>query len=133
MDESALTEKIIGCAMKVHRALGSGYLESVYNHALKHELAKSGVAVEKEVPLRVRYDGIDVGCFVADLIAEGRVIIELKAVTTLLPAHEAQLVNYLTTTGIEIGLLVNFGRGSLEFRRKYRTYQPGRIAPLAAS
>jgi GxxExxY protein len=124
MEHEELTEQIIGCAMKVHRTLGPGYLESVYQNALAHELRKARLQVECEQRLKVSYDGIIVGDFVADMLINGCVIIENKAIHSLLVAHEVQLVNYLTTTGIEVGLLLNFGAQSLEFKRKYRTYRP---------
>jgi GxxExxY protein len=124
MERQELTEKIIGCAMKVHSMLGPGFLESVYQRALAHELGKAGLKVECERPITVHYDGIVVGDFSADMLVEGRVILELKANQALVPAHEVQLVNYLTATGIEIGLLLNFGAERLEFKRKARTYRP---------
>ena len=122
--ESELTETIIGCAMRVHSALGPGFLESVYQRALEHEMRKAGVQLESQKPISVHYDGIIVGDFMADLIVEGKVMIELKANQALGVANEAQLVNYLTATGIEIGLLINFGAQRLEFKRKTRIYRP---------
>jgi GxxExxY protein len=123
MEEQALTQRIIGCAMKVHSTLGPGFLESVYQHALAHELQKTGLRVECEKPISVIYDGAIVGDFCADMLVEGRIMIENKAVQALATAHEVQLVNYLTATGIEIGLLLNFGGARLEFKRKTRTYR----------
>ena len=124
MEEAELTERIIGCAMRVHRVLGAGFLESVYQNALRHELGKAGLRVECEKRIDVRYDGIVVGVFAVDMLVEERVMIENKSVQAIIAAHEVQLVNYLTATGIEIGLLLNFGRESLEFRRKTRIYRP---------
>ncbi len=124
MECRELTERIIGCAMKVHSALGPGFLESVYHNALAHELEKAALAVESEKPIAVHYDGIVVGDFLADLLVENTVLLELKANQALSPANEVQLVNYLTATGIEIGLLLNFGAQRLEFRRKTKTYRP---------
>ena len=124
MKDQELTEKIIGCAMKVHSTLGPGFLESVYEKALAHELCKAGLRVECEKPITVQYDGVPVGDFLADMLVDGCVILELKANQTLAPANEVQLVNYLTATGIEIGLLLNFGAERLEFKRKTRTYRP---------
>ncbi len=124
IEESELTEMIIGCAMRVHSTLGPGFLESVYQRALEHELRKTGLRVECQLPLSVHYDGVIVGDFMADLIVEGKVMIELKANQALVLANEAQLVNYLTATRIEIGLLINFGAPRLEFKRKTRTYRP---------
>jgi len=126
MEEESLTRTIIGCAMKVHGTLGPGYLESVYEQALAHELHKAGLAVECQKPIQVLYDGVVVGDFVADMLVEGRVIVENKAIQALAQVHEVQLVNYLTTTGVEIGLLLNFGAASLQFKRKHRTYRAKR-------
>ena len=123
MEEKRLTEKIIGCAMKVHSLLGPGFLESVYAKALAHELRESGLKVECEKAITVKYDGVIVGEFSADKLVEEKVIVEEKAVHALVPAHEVQLVNYLTATGIEVGLLLNFGAQSLEYKRKSRTYR----------
>lgn len=123
MEHQELTEIIIGCAMTVHGALGAGFLESVYHKALAHELRKSGLRIEFEKPINVIYDGIVVGDFFADILVESRVLIEIKAVQSLITAHEVQTVNYLTATGIEVGLLINFGAPRLEFKKKHRTYQ----------
>ena len=124
MEDNELTGKIIGCAMKVHSTLGPGFLESVYKKALAHELRKAGLKVECEKPITVLYDGVPVGDFSADMLVEDRVMLELKANQALAPANEVQLVNYLTATGIELGLLLNFGAAKLEFKRKTRTYRP---------
>lgn len=124
MEYQDLTEQIIGCAMRVHGVLGPGFLESVYQKALAHELLKCGVQVECEVPLNVMYDQIVVGTFSADMRVEGVVLLENKAVQALSIAHEVQLVNYLTATGIDVGLLLNFGSQRLEFKRKHRLYRP---------
>lgn len=124
MQHEALTETIIGCAMRVHRTLGPGFVESVYEKALAHELRKAGLHVECQRPVQVVYDGVVVGDFVADMLIAGTVLVENKAVQTLAQAHEVQLVNYLTATGIEIGLLLNFGAGGLQVKRKHRTYRP---------
>ncbi len=124
MELDDVTRKIIGCAMAVHRTLGAGFSESVYQNALVHELRKAGLSAQTERPIQVRYDGVVVGEFVCDLLVDGVVIIENKAVQALAPVHEVQLVNYLTATGIEVGLLLNFGGQRLEFKRKTRTYRP---------
>jgi GxxExxY protein len=126
MQEQELTQKIIGWAMKVHSTLGPGFLESVYQKALAHELRKVGLNVEWEKPIAVSYDGMPVGDFSADLLVESKVLLELKANHALALANEVQLVNYLTATGIEIGLLLNFGAERLEFKRKTRTYRPSK-------
>ena len=124
MQEQELTGKIIGCAMKVHSTLGPGFLESVYQRALAHELTKSGLRVECERLINVFYDGIEVGDFSADMLVEDKVMLELKANQLLVADNEVQLVNYLTATGVEVGLLLNFGAERLEFKRKTRTYRP---------
>ena len=126
MERSALTGHVIGAGMKVQRVLGAGYLESVYLRALARELELQGIAAVCHEHIQVLYEGVVVGDFVADMLVEGCVLVELKAVRALAPTHEAQIVNYLVATGIEIGLLLNFGAERLEFRRKTRTYRrPG--------
>lgn len=127
MEHEQLTQTIIGCAMKVHSTLGPGFLESVYQKALAHELRKAGLKVECEKVITVRYDGVIVGDFSADMMVEEIIMVELKANQSLVPANEVQLVNYLTATGIEVGLLLNFGAERLEFKRKSRKYQPKQI------
>jgi GxxExxY protein len=115
-----LNGQVIGLAMKVHRTLGPGFLESVYQKALLYELAKAGLQVESDRLIQVRYEGVIVGDFKADLIVNAELIIELKAVSGIIVEHEVQLVNYLTATGKDIGLLLNFGGRSLEFKKKFR-------------
>ena len=119
MDHSDLTEKIIGCAYRVYNTLGSGFLESVYEKCLIIEAEKYGLSVEAQKPINVYYDGQNVGSFVADLIVDDKVVIELKAVRKLVVAHEVQLVNYLTATKIPVGLLINFGETKVEVKRKF--------------
>src|SRR5574337_2180626 len=119
MEINALTERIIGCAYAVHNALGPGFLEKVYENALRIELEEAGLAVAQQQPISVRYRERVVGDFFADLLVENRVLIELKAVLNLTKEHEVQLVNYLTATGIDDGLLINFGP-SVEIKRKFR-------------
>lgn len=106
-----LTQKIIGAAIKVHSALGPGLLESVYEVCLAHELAKLGLAVQRQVDVPIRYDSVllDAG-FRAYIIVEGVVIVELKAVEKVIPIHEAQLMTYLRLSGIRAGLLLNFNQ-----------------------
>lgn len=117
-------KKIIGCAFTVHNTLGPGYLEKVYENAMCIELAKQGLQVRQQEPVIVRYDGQVVGEYIVDLWIEDRIIVELKAVQALTKAHEAQVVNYLTATNTDIGLLINFGAPSVQVRRKHRTYKP---------
>ncbi len=125
MKHQELTAKIIECAYKVHTTLGFGFLETVYQSALLIELIKAGLQAEKEKKIQVYYDTQLVGDYVADIIVEGKVILELKSVKELHPAHEAQLTNYLKATGIEVGLLINFGE-SVEIKRKVYTPAPRR-------
>jgi GxxExxY protein len=119
-----LTEKVIGLAMKVHRALGPGFL-SVYRNALVHELRRGGFSAEVAQRLTVRYENVIVGEFLADVIVNDSLICELKAISSLSKADEVQLVNYLTATEREFGLLINFGAQSLQFKRKYRSRLAG--------
>jgi len=125
MNDNQLSEKIIGAAYKVHNTLGRGFLEKVYENALKVELEKMGLKVRQQTPINVYYEGHLVGEYFADLWVEERMIIELKAIRALGHVHEVQLVNYLTATGVETGLLLNFGSPSVEVRRKFRTYRAG--------
>lgn len=122
MDVNKLTERIIGCAYRVHNELGPGFLEKVYENALKLELDEAGLTVVQQSPIPVHYRGHVVGDFFADLIVDGRVIVELKAVRNLAKEHEVQLVHYLTATGVDDGLLINFG-ASVEVKRKFRQYK----------
>lgn len=122
MKDGDLTEKIIGCAYKVHNALGPGFLEKVYENALRIELEKLGLRVKQQEPINVIYDGQVVGEYYADLWVNERLVIELKAAQTLVTRHEVQLVNYLTATSIDDGLLLNFGP-SVQIKRKFREYK----------
>jgi GxxExxY protein len=118
-----LAGHVIGIAMQVHTALGPGLLESVYRNAMVIDLKSAGYLVEVEKRLTIVYHGHVIGEFVADIIVNGCLILELKAVTALALAHEVQLVNYLTITGIDDGLLLNFGADKLQYRKKYRVYR----------
>ena len=124
--DAPLTQQIIGLAMKVHRVLGPGFLESVYRKALLIELCKAGLRADEEKRISVLYEGVSVGDFAADILVEDKVILELKAVETLVKAHEVQTVNYLTATGRDIGLLINFGSERLQFKRKFRQRKEAR-------
>jgi GxxExxY protein len=121
MKDDDLTQKIIGCAYKVHNTLGSGFLEKVYENALRIELEKQGLRVRQQEPISVTYDGHVVGEYYVDLWVDERVVVELKAAQTLAKEHEVQLVNYLTATRIDSGLLLNFGP-SVQVKRKFREY-----------
>lgn len=112
-----LTHLIIGASMEVHRILGAGYLESVYHAALAYELSLRKVQFAQEVKLQVKYKNIIVGDFRADFIVDDKVIVEIKAINTLTDADVAQIINYLHTSGKRVGLLINFGKSSLEYRR----------------
>ena len=118
--DHAITEKIIGFAMKVHRTLGPGFLESVYLNALVHELRRAGLSAEVAQRITVRYENVIVGEFVADLVVNDDVLCELKAASSLSKADEVQVVNYLVATNRDFGLLINFGAPSLQFKRKHR-------------
>ena len=118
--DGELTGRMIGCAMRVHRELGFGFLESVYRNALCVELGLESIEFTTEEPISVYYRQAKVGNFSADVLIEKSLILELKAVEKIHPAHEVQLVNYLNATGIDVGLLINFGSKSLEFKRKHR-------------
>ena len=112
-----LTEKIIGAAFEVSNTLGHGFLESVYRRALLFELELLGVPAKEEVNFSVRYKGREIGRYLADLVVDERVIVEMKAVEGLTPAHVGQLLNYLHASNLRLGLLFNFGKPKLEFRR----------------
>ena len=115
-----LCGQVIGAAMKVHSILGPGFLESVYQNALVWELQKSGFKVDARRSITVHYDGQVVGVFTADLLVNDSLILELKANQLLAKPHEVQLVNYLVATGIDEGVLLNFGAQRLEYKRKFR-------------
>jgi GxxExxY protein len=114
---NALSERIIGCAFTVANGLGSGFLERVYENALAHELRKAGLAVAQQQGVSVFYDDVIVGEYAADLLVEAAVIVELKAVRALDDVHQAQCMNYLRATGLQLCLLLNFGRPRVEIRR----------------
>jgi len=127
MKHKDLTSKIIECAYKVHNTLGFGFLESAYQNAFMIELKKVGLQARKEVPIKVFYEDKIVGDYVADIIVDNKVILELKSVKELHPAHEAQLTNYLKATNTEVGLLINFGQ-SVQIKRKVFTTAPGELS-----
>ena len=113
----AVTRTVIGAAQRVSSVLGQGFLEKVYENGLALELRRAGLTVEQQCPVHVRYEGEIIGDYVADLIVEGKVAVELKAVTCLERQHRSQCINYLRATGLKICLLINFGQRSLEVRR----------------
>ena len=112
-----LTAKILGACFEVSNELGSGFLEAVYQNALAIVLRQKGIGVKAQVPISVTFRGEEIGSYYADLLVEDKIIVELKAVSTLMPEHQAQVINYLKATGFEVGLLVNFGRPKLEYKR----------------
>lgn len=116
-DDDPLTSRIIGCAYRVANELGSGFLEKVYENALAHELRKAGLGVVQQHCIEVHYDGVKVGDYVADLLVEGQILIELKACKDLDEIHLAQCLNYLKATGLKVCLLMNFGRPKIQIRR----------------
>ncbi|MBW4728716.1 GxxExxY protein [Prevotella melaninogenica] len=118
-----LITEIIECAKRIRRQLGPGFLEKVYKNAMVVELRKLKLNFETEKLIQVLYDGIVVGEYRTDIIVEGKLILELKATQDLSIANEVQLVNYLTSTQIDDGLLINFGSDKLQFKRKYRIYR----------
>ncbi len=112
-----LSYTITGAAMEVHRLLGPGFLEAVYQAALAHEFALRGIRFEQFKKLPVTYKGVLVGDYEADMVVEDKIILELKGVSTLHPKHQAQALNYLTATGFRLALLLNFGTDTLQHKR----------------
>lgn len=123
MDIESLIKRVMDCAVNIRRQLGPGYVKAVYKNAMLVELRKYGLSYETEKPINVYYDGVLVGDFRTDIVVEKALILELKAVQSLHVAHEVQLVNYLTATGVNDGLLINFGSDEIQFKRKYRLYR----------
>ena len=117
-----ITERVIGCAYTVSNGLGAGFLEKVYENALAHELRKNGLDVIQQHPIQVLYDGVVVGDFVADLLVEHEVLVELKAVKALDDVHLAQCLNYLKATGRSLCLLLNFGTPRVQVKRVVRDF-----------
>lgn len=115
-----LTKTVLGACFEVSNELGAGFLESVYQNALLIVLREKGLKVKPQFPLSVEFRGQVVGQFYADLFVQDKVIVELKAVSALTSVHQAQVINYLKGTGIEVGLLVNFGRPKVEYHRLHK-------------
>jgi len=126
-----LTYKVIGCAMKVHNTLGNGFQEVIYQRCLAIELEKAKVAFKREVEQTIHYDGIDVGTRRADFVVDEKIIVELKALINLEDVHLAQAKNYVIAYDFPVGLLINFGAISLQYKKvfnpKYRLNQHLRI------
>lgn len=119
MKYEELTHRIIGCAMKVHNTLGSGFQEVIYQRALAIEMENQGLGYQREMEMTIYYEGIDIGIRRVDFFVEDLIMVELKAKTKLEDAHLAQAMNYLEAYKLPIGLLINFGAKSLEFKRVY--------------
>ncbi len=117
MVKDELTYQIIGCAMKVHNTLGNGFQEVIYQRCLAIELERAGIDFGREVEQKIFYDGLEVGTRRADFVVAHRVVVELKALTALEDVHIAQAKNYVAAYNFEIGLLLNFGAKSLEYKR----------------
>jgi GxxExxY protein len=118
-----ITQEIIGCFYKVYNYLGYGFMEKVYENAMCIELTQSGLQVKAQEKIEVYYNEVVVGTYYADLLIEDKVIIEVKSVSHLLEEHEAQLLNYLKATSIEVGLLLNFGEKAEFKRRAFSNYR----------
>ena len=118
--EHDLAGKVIGCAMSVHRALGHGFLENVYRNAMLIELESRQLTAVAEAPIEIFYREIEVGLYLADVLVGNSLVVEIKTVEVLSVRHQVQLVNSPTGTGIEVGLLPDFGRGALKYSRKSR-------------
>jgi len=123
MDHRKLTEKIIGCAYRVYNRMGFGFLESVYEKCMLIELNKAGLDADSQKPIKVYYNNEIVGDFVADIIVNDTIIVELKSVRRVIKAHEVQLVNYLVATRKTVGLLLNFGERKVDVKRKLRVLE----------
>jgi GxxExxY protein len=120
MEFEQITREIIGSAYKVFKALGFGFLESVYKRAMIIELGKRDLKAEEEKALKVYYEGQVVGDFYVDLFVQDEIVVELKSVQAIAKEHEVQLVNYLNGLKKEVGLLINFGPSGVQVKRKYR-------------
>ena len=117
MKYEEITHKIIGCAMKVHSTLGNGFQEVIYQKALAIEMEKQGLSFKREMEMTIFYEGIDIGTRRVDFFVEDTIMVELKALIKLEDVHLAQAINYLEAYKMKIGLLINFGNRSLQFKR----------------
>jgi len=124
MQHEELTHKIIGCAMKVHTILGSGFQEVIYQRALAIEMEKQGLGFGREIEMTIFYDDINIGTRRVDFFVEEVIMLELKAVARLDDLHLAQAANYLEAYNLPVGLLINFGSKSMEFKRVYNVKHP---------
>jgi GxxExxY protein len=119
MEVNEITHKIIGCCMEVHNTLGNGFQEVVYQRALAIEMRLQGLRFERELEMPLEYKGESIGSRRVDFFVENKVMLELKAIEQILPAHKAQAINYCEAYKIADGLLINFGGASLDYRRVY--------------
>jgi GxxExxY protein len=119
MQPDEITYKIIGCAMEVHNTLGNGFQEVIYQRCLAIELEKAGLNFEREKDQIIHYNGVEVGTRRADFIVQGTIMVELKAITDLEDVHLAQAKNYVTAYGLPVGLLINFGSRSLQYKKVF--------------
>lgn len=124
MKYEELTHKIIGCAMKVHSTLGNGFQEVIYQRAMAIEMEKQGLGFKREMEMTIFYEGIDIGTRRVDFFVEDTIMVELKALIKLEEVHLAQAMNYCQAYNLPIGLLINFGAKSLEFKRVYNVNHP---------
>jgi GxxExxY protein len=121
MGNDELTFKVIGCAMKVHRALGNGFQEVIYQRCLAIELGLAGISFEREKEQTIYYNGIEVGSRRANFVVDNSIVIELKALIDLEAVHLAQAKNYVVAYNLPIGLLINFGATSLQYKKVFNT------------
>ena len=112
-----LSQRIIGVAIDIHKKLGPGFQEKIYEEAFLKEFQKSGIGFEKQKVVRVDYDGVNLGNQRIDLLVEGKVILEIKTCTKIIPIHRDQVISYLKTANKRLGLILNFGRSKLEIKR----------------
>jgi GxxExxY protein len=124
MQYENITHKIIGCAMKVHATLGSGFQEVIYQRALAIEMQKQNLPFGREVKMKIFYDEIEIGTRRVDFFVQETIMVELKALAKLDDLHLAQAINYLEVYNLPVGLLINFGSKSMEFKRVYNTKHP---------
>lgn len=115
--DSMISQRVIRCAYEVSNTLGAGFFEKVYENALCVELDKNGINFQVQMPVPVKYKGFLVGEYIADIIVEDKLLIELKALETLCRSHDAQVMNYLKATNLSVGLLINFGKPKLGIKR----------------
>ena len=124
MKDKELTHKIIGCAMKVHSTLGNGFQEVIYQRALAIEMEKNGLSFAREMEMEILYDGLQIGTRRVDFFVENKIMVEMKALIKLEDVHLAQAMNYCQAYDLPIGLLINFGSKSLQFKRVYNLNHP---------